>query len=56
VTLEIVSCDSSVPIVETRWWPMSRIVIPPAYREMIMSSKPPRRRAPLGTSAEAKVD
>lgn len=35
---------------------MSRIVIPPAYRLMIMSSSPPRRRAPLGTSAEANVE
>lgn len=35
---------------------MSRIVIPPAYKLMIMSSSPPRRRAPLGTSCEAKVE
>jgi hypothetical protein len=27
---EIVSCESSVPIVEARWWAMSRTVIPPA--------------------------
>jgi hypothetical protein len=56
VTLLIVSCDSSVPSVDARWCWMSRIVIPPAYREMIMSSSPPRRRAPLGTSADANVE
>jgi hypothetical protein len=28
---------------------MSRTVIPPAYRLMIASSRPPRRRGPLGT-------
>ena len=34
---------------------MSRTVIPPAYSEMIISSRPPRRRAPLGTSRGANV-
>jgi hypothetical protein len=42
VILEIVSWDSSVPIVETRWCWMSRSVMPPAYRLMIISSRPPR--------------
>ena len=52
--LEIVSWDSSVPIVETRWCWMSRIVIPPAYRLMIISSRPPSRRDPFGTSCGVK--
>src|SRR5689334_3345170 len=34
---------------------MSRIVIPPAYNEMMMSSRPPSRRAPLGTSRGSNV-
>ncbi len=29
---------------------MSRTVIPPAYSEMMISSRPPARRDPLGTS------
>jgi hypothetical protein len=29
---------------------MSRTVIPPAYSEMIISSSPPVRREPFGTS------
>jgi Transposase, Mutator family len=33
VIFEIVSWDNSVPSVRCRWWPMSRIVIPPAYNE-----------------------
>ena len=56
VTLLIVSCDNSVPRVETRWCWMSRIVMPPAYKEMIMSSRPPTRRAPLGTNTDANVE
>lgn len=32
------------------------MVIPPAYSEMIMSSRPPNRRAPLGTTFEPKVE
>ncbi len=40
-----------MPSVRARWWPMSRTVIPPAYSEMIISSSPPTRRAPLGTRA-----
>src|SRR5215211_8288018 len=55
VILEIVSWDSSVPIVETRWYWMSRSVIPPAYRLMIISSRPPSRREPLGSSCGVKV-
>lgn len=55
VTLEIVSWLSSVPSVAARWCWMSRIVIPPAYKEMIISSSPPRRRAPFGTTFEANV-
>jgi len=47
---EIVSWDNSVPNVRARWCWMSRTVIPPAYSEMIMSSRPPARRCPLGTS------
>ena len=36
---------------------MSRTVIPPAYREMIISSRPPpTRRAPLGTSRDSNVE
>jgi hypothetical protein len=34
---------------------MSRTVIPPAYNEMIMSSRPPARRDPLGTSRGSNV-
>src|SRR5829696_3726339 len=34
---------------------MSRIVIPPAYSETIMSDRPPRRRSPLGTSRGSKL-
>jgi hypothetical protein len=34
---------------------MSRTVIPPAYNEMIISSRPPpTRRAPFGTSRGSK--
>ena len=54
--LLIVSCDSSVPIVRARWAWMSRIVIPPAYRLMIMSASPPTCRSPLGTSRGSKVE
>ena len=56
VTLEIVSWLSSVPSVAARWCWMSRTVIPPAYRLMIISSRPPTRRAPLGTSREANEE
>ncbi len=36
---------------------MSRTVIPPANRLMIISSSPPaRRRAPLGTSRGSKLE
>jgi hypothetical protein len=42
--------DSSVPMVETRWWWMSPSVMPWAYRLMITSSRLPNRRDPLGTS------
>ena len=41
--------DSSVPMVETRWWWMSPSVMPWAYRLMITSSRLPNRRDPLGT-------
>ena len=34
---------------------MSRTVIPPAYNETIMSSRPPARRTPLGTSRGSKL-
>src|SRR5215203_1361056 len=34
---------------------MSRIVIPPAYRLMIMSDRPPTRRWPFGTNRGSKV-
>jgi hypothetical protein len=34
---------------------MSRTVIPPAYSETIISSRPPARRAPLGTSRGSKL-
>lgn len=53
--LEIVSRLNSVPIVETRWCSISRTVIPPAYSETIMSSSPPTRREPLGTSVGVNV-
>lgn len=53
--VEMVSCDNSVPRVRARWCWMSRTVIPPAYSEMIMSSKPPARREPLGTSRGSKL-
>ena len=51
----MVSWDNSVPIVRARWWPISRTVIPPAYSEMIISSRPPARREPLGTSRGSKL-
>ena len=53
--LAIVSCDSSVPKVRSRWAWMSRIVIPPEYRLMIMSDSPPTRRWPFGTSRGSKL-
>ena len=53
--LEIVSWDSSVPRVRARWCWMSRTVIPPAYSDTIMSSSPPARRVPLGTSRGSKL-
>jgi hypothetical protein len=56
VMLEIVSCDSSVPSVRARWCWMSRTVIPPAYSEMITSSRPPARRCPFGTNLGSNVD
>src|SRR3954469_6560146 len=34
---------------------MSRTVIPPAYSDTIISSRPPARRAPLGTSRGSKL-
>ena len=34
---------------------MSRTVIPPAYNEMIISSRPPVRREPFGTSRGSNV-
>src|SRR5215217_4152939 len=34
---------------------MSRSVMPPAYRLMIISSRPPRRRDPFGTSCGVKL-
>lgn len=49
VMFEIVPILSSVPIVEARWWRMSRTVIPPAYKLMIIESRPSRRRYPLRT-------
>jgi hypothetical protein len=53
--LEIVSADRSMPSVETRWYWISRIVIPPAYKLMIISSSPSIRRTPLGTSTGLNV-
>lgn len=56
VMFAMVSCDSSVPSVRARWAWISRTVIPPAYRLMIISSNPPAtRRAPLGTRRGSKV-
>ena len=52
---EIVSWDNSVPNVRSTWCWMSRTVIPPEYSEMIMSSRPPARRAPFGTSRGSKL-
>jgi hypothetical protein len=34
---------------------MSRTVIPPAYGETIISSRPPARREPFGTSRGSKL-
>ena len=51
----MVSWDSSTPSVRARWWEMSRTVIPPAYSDTIISSRPPARRAPLGTSRGSKL-
>jgi hypothetical protein len=55
VILLIVSADRSVPSVDTRWCRMSRIVIPPAYKLTIISSRPPSRREPFGTSRGVNV-
>ena len=54
VILEIMSWDSSVPTSGQVCW-MSRTVIPPAYSDRIISSSPPARRAPLGTSRGSNV-
>jgi hypothetical protein len=45
----MVSWDSCVPMVRSRWWVMSRTVIPPAYGEMIMSPRPPAGRGHRGS-------
>ena len=34
---------------------ISRIVMPPAYKLMIMSDSPPTRRCPFGTSRGSKL-
>lgn len=48
--LDIVSGLRSVPIVLARWCWMSRTVMPPAYRDMIISSNPPSLLECLGTN------
>lgn len=48
--LDIVSGLRSVPIVFSRWCWMSRTVMPPAYRDMIISSSPPSLLECLGTN------
>jgi hypothetical protein len=51
VIRETVSAGSPVPYTCRRWCRMSRTLIPCAYREMIMSSRPPETRSDrLGTS------
>ena len=53
--LLIVPALSSTPRVESRWWRISRTVIPPAYRLMIMPSSPSMRRWPLRTRRGVNV-
>lgn len=55
VMLLIVPADSSTPRVDSRWWRISRTVIPPAYRLMIIASRPSMRRWPLRTRRGVKV-
>lgn len=50
VMLDIVSGLRSVPIVLARWCWMSRTVMPPAYRDMIISSSPSSLLECLGTN------
>ena len=37
-------------MVDSKWWRISRAVIPPAYRPMIIESNPPRPPLALGAT------
>ena len=37
-------------MVDSKWWRISRAVIPPAYRPMIIESNPPRPPPALGAT------
>ncbi len=52
--LEIVSADRSIPSVATRWYWMSRIVILPAYRLMIITPETIHPLNPLGHQHRAE--
>ena len=49
VTFELVPLLRSTPMVDSKWWRISRAVIPPAYRPMIIESSPSILRWPLRT-------
>ena len=49
MTLEIVPLLRSTPMVDSKWWRISRAVIPPAYKPMIIASSPSILRWPLRT-------
>lgn len=53
VMSDIVSGPRSAPIVFPRWCWMPRTVMPPAYRDMIISSSPPSLPERLGTNLGA---
>src|ERR1039458_1908446 len=49
VTLEISVGETSILYISSRWPWISRVVMPRAYMEMILSSKPVHRVCPLAT-------
>src|SRR6266581_4727532 len=55
VTSLISPSETSTPYSSRRWRWISRVVIPPAYRARICSSKPSNERSCLGTTRGSKL-
>ena len=55
VTFEINAGDTSTRYISSRWPWISRVVMPRAYNDRILSSNPAKRVCPLATSLGSKL-